>query len=223
MVRDWPPLSRILVALSVIVGTVACSESDAEESIDGPLNREWETDGSVIAHGITWLSEGEAATLGFRPFANPSAVPFVITNIELEETRGVEVIDFVALTPERRRSVRGATGGFGVSSGFPPAIVPKREWKFAERMEGATVAGLDREPNERRDLWDPMVGLRLTAEYGAARNVIVEYEWRSDTYTARLPFIFLLDSGNGSRFDDGPDDPGDLSETPIEEWPGWDD
>ncbi|MEJ7724225.1 MAG: hypothetical protein WKF64_07970 [Ilumatobacteraceae bacterium] len=208
------------ITLTACTGDGFLSSPESQDSTGGPLDEYWNDQGALVAHGVSGVREGGAATLGVRPFANSSGDDLVITKIEVEEAYGLEVTDIVAASPKRRQE-GGEVDGIGASRGFPPAIL-RDEWKYVEPLDGATIDGLGREVNEIRDLWDPMIGVRLTAKYGAAKNIIVHYRWRSTDYVARLPWLFFVDEADaGERFDAL--EMSQMANTPIKEWPVWGD
>jgi len=222
------PLVRSALMFAATITLAACTDAgdgslsfpESVEPTGGPLDEYWNDQGVLVAHGVGGMREGGTATLGFRSFANPSGDDFVITEIEVEEAYGLEVIDIVTASPDRRREGGRVDGGIGASRGFPPAML-RDVWKYVGPLDGATIDGLGREVNERLDLWDPMIGVRLTAKYGAAKNIIVHYRWRSTDHVARLPWLFFLEDGDGGRFD--APEMSEMVNTPIKEWPVWGD
>lgn len=115
------------ITLTACTGDGFLSSPESPDSTGGPLDEYWNDQGALVAHGVSGVREGGAATLGFRPFANSSGDDLVITKIEVEEAYGLEVTDIVAASPKRRQE-GGEVDGIGASRGFPPAML-RDEWE----------------------------------------------------------------------------------------------
>ena len=103
------PLARRMLMIGATITLTACtgdgflSSPESQDSTGGPLDEYWNDQGALVAHGVSGVREGGAATLGVRPFANSSGDDLVITKIEVEEAYGLEVTDIVAASPKRRQ------------------------------------------------------------------------------------------------------------------------
>lgn len=208
----WP---RVAASAVMAFMAVACAGGDDGPPDGGPLADVW-TGKPLVQNMATNTKPGEEISFGFRALTNPTADPITITAIEVEEVRGMEVIDIVAYPPEPSR--RGSQ--VGVLTGFPPKIDPYGEREIVP-LDGATLDPVGHMPKASDpEWWWTMVGFKITGDYGAARNIIVEYEWDGDEYTIRLPYLFTASQQGHDPFSRV--DMETLVNTPIDDWKVWD-